>query len=124
MSEVFYNREYDQSHVDNLYALLAAAALEQGGRLTISDRALLLVRDYSVSVESSRVRREIVIEVQLRKEPDVQDHHAEERRGQVVLDSDRAERPDTGDQSGVSNQGLLPAYGTEGDRETENESDC
>lgn len=124
MNEVFYNRDYDQSHVDNLYTLLAAAALEQGGRLTISDRALMMVRSYSVSVESSRARREIVIEVQLRKEPDVQDHHAEERRGQVVLDSDRTERPDTGDQSGVSNQGLLPAYGTEGGSKAEIDPDC
>lgn len=124
MSDIFYNRDYDQSHVDNLYALLAAAALEQGGRLTISDRALLLVRSCSTSLRRDEARREVVIEVHPRKEPDVQDHHAEERRGQVVLDSDRTERPDTGDQSGVSNQGLLPAYGTEGGSKAEIEPDC
>lgn len=113
-----------QSDIDDLYALLAAAALDQGGRLCVSERALLLVRNCSMSLECNKARREFVIEVHQRKGEDVRDHHAEGRLGQMVLDPDRAERSDSGDQSGVSNQGLLPAYGTESDGQTENQTDC
>lgn len=108
----------------HLRVLLAAAAIDQGGRLIIPEQALIMVPTFNLEIWRNQARRVIYVEVHLRKEPDVQDNHAEERRGQVVLDSDRTERPDTGDQSGVSNQGLLPAYGTEGGSEAENESDC
>ena len=109
-----------QAEVEDLYVLLAAAAIQQGGSLLISDRSLFMARSYRMSMRRDLVRREVVVEViSPRKGEDVQADCTEERRGQVVLDSDRTERPDTGDQSGVQDQSLLPAYGTEGGSEAE-----